>query len=146
MTAQIRLKVLPKFPASVVADPGGIIITRTGQTYTFSIDPTVIPSVTTPTVVTTSGIVLTIFDVVVQTNQVGAISLTVPSSVSWATQNSRFGIPLTIMDISGTATANPVTVNFTGGQTASGAASLTINRSYGVIRLTPKFGGGWIVS
>ncbi len=33
----VKLKLLPKFPANVVAEPG-IIITRTAQTYTFSLD------------------------------------------------------------------------------------------------------------
>lgn len=144
MTLQIKLKVLPRFPATVIAAPG-IIITRVGQTYTFSLDQSVIPVVTAPTVVNGSTSLAT-SDVVVQTNQSGAIALTVPSSVSWATENSRYGVPLTIMDISGNASTNNVTINFSGGQTASGLTSLVINSNYGVFRLTPKSGGGWIVS
>lgn len=142
--AVVKLKLLPRFPANVVANPG-ITITRVGQTYTFSLDQSVIPVVTAPTVVTASG-ALSTADVVVQTNQSGAIAITLPSSVSWATANSRYGVPLTIMDISGTAAANNVTINFTGGQTASGLSSLLIDASYGSFRLTPKSGGGWIVS
>lgn len=142
--AIVKLKLLPKFPANVVAAPG-IVITRIGQTYTFSLDQSVIPVVTAPTVVTLSQILAT-SDVVVQTNQSGAIALTAPSSVSWATVNSRYGVPLTIMDISGNASANNVTINFTGGETASGLSSLAIASNYGVFRLTPKSGGGWVVS
>lgn len=142
--AIVRLKMLVGFPANVVALPG-IVITRVGQTYTFSLDQSVIPIVTAPTVVT-GNTPLATSDVVVQTNQSGAIALTVPSSDSWATVNSRYGVPLTIMDISGNASTNNVTINFSGGQTASGLSSLVISSNYGVFRLTPKSGGGWIVS
>lgn len=142
--AIVKLKLLPKFPANVVAEPG-IIITRVGQTYTFSLDQSVIPVVTAPTVVTVDTTLAT-SDVVVQTNQSGAIALLVPASAAWAIVNSRYGVPLTIMDISGAASTHNVTINFTGGQTASGLSSLVISSNYGAFRLTPKSGGGWVVS
>lgn len=41
--AVVKLKGVVKFPADVVADPG-IIITRSGRTYTFSLDATALPS------------------------------------------------------------------------------------------------------
>lgn len=41
--AIVKLKVLPRFPADVVAD-AGLIITRSGRTYTFALDPANLPS------------------------------------------------------------------------------------------------------
>lgn len=142
--AIVKFKVLTLFPADVVANPG-IVITRVGRVYTFSLDQSVIPVVTEPTVVTANTVLAT-SDVVVQTNQSGAIAVTLPGSDSWAAVNSRYGIPLTVMDISGHASTNNVTINFTGGQTASGLAPLVIGSDYGVFRFTPKSGGGWVVS
>jgi hypothetical protein len=140
--AIVKFKMQVRFPANVVADPG-ITITRDGQTYTFALDQSVIPVVTAPTVVTANAN-LTTADVVVQTNQSGAIALVVPGSDSWATVNSRYGVPLSIMDISGAAATNNVTITFTGGEAASGLTSLVIRSNYGVLRLMPKSGGGWV--
>lgn len=100
---------------------------------------------TTPTVVTATGNVAAT-SVVVQTNQVAAIVLTLPLSTAWASVNSKYGLPLTIFDISGAASSNNVTINCSGGQTISGLASLTINTDYGGFRLEPKSGGGWVVT
>lgn len=101
---------------------------------------------TTPTVVTATGNVA-VTDVVVQTNQIAAIVLTLPNSVTWATQNSKYGLPLSVFDISGNASTNNVTFNTTGGQTISGLASgaLKITTDYGGFRFEPKSGGGWVV-
>lgn len=104
----------------------------------------VLPSLTTPTVMTATG-AIAVTDIVVQTNQAGFITLTVPSSVLWAAQNGRYGLPLSIFDITGIASTNNVAINFTGGETASGQSSLTINTDFGGFSLEPKSGGGWIV-
>lgn len=93
------------------------------------------------TVVTGSQAVA-VTDTMVQTNQSGAIVLTLPDSVTWgATQP---GSVLTIVDISGTASTNNVTINPAGGQTISGLASVSIASDYGGVQLAPKSGGGWI--
>lgn len=100
---------------------------------------------TTPTVVTATGNVAAT-SVIVQTNQAGAITLTLPLSADWATNNSKYGLPLTIFDISGAASINNVTINCSGGQTISGLTSLAINTDYGGFRLEPRSGGGWVVT
>lgn len=105
-----------------------------------------LPDLTTPTVVTGTGNIA-VTAVVVQTNQAGAITLTLPDSALWAAQNSKYGLPLSIFDMSGAASTNNVTLNTTGGQTISGLASgaLAITTDYGGFNLEPKSGGGWIV-
>lgn len=102
---------------------------------------------TTPTVVTATGNVAAT-SVIVQTNQAGAITLTLPLAATWAAQNSKYGLPLSIFDISGTASTNNVTINTTGGETISGLASgaLAISTDYGGFRFEPKSGGGWVVT
>ncbi len=83
--------------------------------------------------------------VVVQTNQSSPLAITVPDSEAWHVINGGYGIPLTIFDKSGNASTNNVTITFTGGQTASGVASLTISSDYGGWALERKEGGGWII-
>lgn len=99
---------------------------------------------TTPTVVTVTGAIPT-SAVVVQTNQVGAITLTLPLAATWAAANSKYGLPLSIFDISGNAATNNVTINFSGGETASGLSSVSIASNYAGRRFSPKSGGGWVV-
>jgi UDP-N-acetylmuramyl pentapeptide synthase len=99
---------------------------------------------TTPTVVTATGNVAAT-TVMEQTNQVAAIARTLPLAATWAAINSKYGLPLSIFDISGTASTNNVTINFSGGETASGLTSLTINTDYGGYRFEPKSGGGWVI-
>jgi hypothetical protein len=99
---------------------------------------------TTPTVVTATGNVATT-TVIEQTNQAAPITRTLPLSAAWAAINSKYGLPLSIFDISGTASSNNVTINCSGGETISGLASLTIGTDYGGYRLEPKSGGGWVV-
>lgn len=103
-----------------------------------------LPVLTTPTVVTVSGNVAST-DVVVETNQAGAIALALPASAAWAGQNSKYGLPLSIFDISGTAGANNVTINPNGAETISGLPNIVINTNFGGWRLMPKSGGGWVV-
>lgn len=99
---------------------------------------------TTPTVVTATGNVAAT-TVMEQTNQSGAITRTLPLAATWAAVNSKYGLPLSIFDISGTANTNNVTILFSGGETASGLSTLTINTKYGGFRFEPKSGGGWVV-
>jgi len=47
MTTQVRLKVLPRFPASVTGD-NGVIVTKTAGNYTISFDPSIIPTTDNP--------------------------------------------------------------------------------------------------
>lgn len=95
-----------------------------------------------PNVITATGSV-PVTSLVVQTNQVGAITLTLPDSGAWVAENGYR--PLSIFDISGNASTNNVTVNPSGVETISGLASLTIATDYGGFRLAPKSGGGWLV-
>jgi hypothetical protein len=82
---------------------------------------------------------------VVQTNQAAPITLTLPDSAAWATQNNKYGLPLSIFDNSGSGAANTVTISGSGGQTINGAAAQLIDTNYGGYRLKPKLGGGWVV-
>lgn len=95
------------------------------------------------TVVTGSGNVLAT-DVEVQVNSAGATVLTLPLSTTWAASSGWTGLPLSIIDISGNASVNNITVNTSGGQTISGQASSTISNNWGVLQLRPKNGGGWL--
>lgn len=99
---------------------------------------------TTPTVVTATGNVAAT-TVIEQTNQVAPITRTLPLAATWAAINSKYGLPLSIFDISGTASTNNVTINCSGGETMSGLTTLTINTNYGGFRFEPKSGGGWVV-
>ena len=100
--------------------------------------------VVTTTVMVGSGAIATT-DTEVQVNSPGVAVLTLPSSLTWATVSGWRGLPLSIFDISGAASANNITINPSGGQTISGLASLTIAQDYGGWRLRPKSGGGWVV-
>lgn len=71
--------------------------------------------------------------------------LTVPESGAWEAANGGYGAPLSIFDAAGNASVNNITIQFTGGQTASGLANLVIATDYGGFRLQPKNGGGWVV-
>lgn len=108
------------------------------QTSTGSLTP-----LTTPTVLSGTGVVAT-SSFVVQTNQSAPITLTLPDAATWATANSKYGLPLSIFDISGNASTNNVTINPAGSDTISGLASLAISTDYGGYRLSPR-AGGWVV-
>lgn len=102
------------------------------------------PLLPATTVVTATGVIPTA-SVNVQTNQSAPITLTLPDSAAWAAANGQFGQPLTIFDISGTASTNNVTINPAGADTISGLATLTIATDFGGFRLEPKPSGGWVV-
>ncbi len=99
--------------------------------------------ITNPTVISATGNVpATALNV--QTNQVAPITLTLPLSTAWASVYAKYGIPLSILDISGNASTNNVTINFSGGETSSGLTSVKITGNYGIRRFIPKSGGGWV--
>jgi Pectate lyase superfamily protein len=101
-------------------------------------------SVTTR-VMTASGNVLST-DVEVQVNSAGATVLTLPSSAAWSAAVGWTGIALSIIDISGQAQTNQITINTSGGQTISGRDSYTLDLPYAGVKLRPKNGGGWLIS
>ena len=144
----VKAKSMTRFMGRLVAGDGIVITTENGASV-IALSPEFgedfLTPLAVPTLVTASG-TISVSAIVVQTNQSAAIIVVVPDSAAWATQNSKYGLPLTIQDISGNAASNNVTINFTGGQTASGLASLSITTNYGIRRLMPKFGGGWVVS
>lgn len=128
-------------------EPVGTIIATDVQTAIQEVESDAAGSLqplTSPTPINVTGAVPATA-VNVQTNQAGAITLTLPLAATWAAINSKYGLPLSIFDISGAASTNNVTINFTGGETASGLTSLTINTNYGGYRFEPKSGGGWVV-
>lgn len=102
-----------------------------------------LPGLTTPTVITATGAV-SAASVVVQTNQSASMTVTLPGAAAWAAANSKYGIPLSIFDISGAASTNNVTINPAGADTLSGLSSLTIDTDYGGYRLEPT-ASGWVV-
>lgn len=82
----------------------------------------------------------------VQVNPTTSLSITLPNSVTWAAVATTVGVyELSVFDISGSASTNNVTVNFFGGQTASGQSSLLISTNYGGWRFQPILSGGWVV-
>lgn len=104
-----------------------------------------LPPLVTPYVTPPASATIPATATMVQTNQSAPLSITVPESEAWYAINGPYGIPLSIFDKSGNASTNNVTISFTGGQTASGQATLTISSDYGGWTLERKDGGGWII-
>lgn len=100
-------------------------------------------SVGSTRVVTSTGAILT-SDIVVQTNQAAAITLTLPTAAAWSAVNGNRGIPLQIFDRSGTAGTNLVTIQAASGENISGLESREIAGDYQGYRLQPA-SGGWLV-
>lgn len=95
------------------------------------------------TVVATDDVETT--DMVVEVDHVAAVVLSLPASGNWRTAAGIHVPFLTIMDISGAAQTNNVTINPNGAETISGAASQTMDSDWGVLRLAPADGGGWVI-
>lgn len=93
-------------------------------------------------VITTSGVSIASTSVAVQMNLSAAGSAVVPLSTTWRTATGR--TILSITDISGSASLNNITINFSGGQTASGQSSLTIASDFGSWSIGPT-STGWVV-
>lgn len=74
----------------------------------------------------------------------GPVTLTLPDAASWNANNS-LGLPLRIMDISGAAATNNITINRAGADTIDGLTSLTISGNYGAfaLRVTPS--SNWVI-
>lgn len=93
-------------------------------------------------IITTSGVSIASTSVAAQMNLSAAGSTIVPLSTAWRSATGR--TILSISDISGSASLNNVTINFSGGQTASGQSSLTIASDFGSWSLGPT-STGWVV-
>lgn len=93
-------------------------------------------------VVTTSGVSISSTTVAAQISFTAAGSTVVPLSTVWRAATGR--TILSIADISGSASLNNITINFSGGQTASGQSSLTIATDFGSWSLGPT-STGWVV-
>lgn len=92
----------------------------------------------------TTAIPATVGAVQLNFSTTGAVTL--PLSASWAAVATTVGVyELSLFDVSGSASTNNVTINFSGGQTASGQASLSVATDYGGWRLQPILSGGWVV-
>lgn len=124
-------------------EPVGSISATNVQDAIAEVAAEALPVLTTPTVIAANGPVA-VTDVVVQGNKAGALALTLPASAAWAAQNSKYGLPLSISDISGLASVNNITITPNGAETIGGNASLTINADFGTYQLYPKSGGGWV--
>lgn len=131
----MKLQLTPQFPAGVVG-ANGIVVTVVNGVYTISL------GAISTTVVTETGAIST-SAVEVQANAGAPITLFLPLAAAWAAAGGRSGLPLSIFDISGAASAHNITIAFSGGETVDGLATLTIASDYGGFRLRPK-SGGWV--
>lgn len=125
-------------------EPNGSIEATNVQDAITEVAAEGLPGLVVPSVKVISGAIAT-NEVQVQTNQAGAIALALPASAAWAVINGKYGVPLSIFDISGAASARNVTINPNGAETISGLPNLVINTDYGGYRLEPKSTGGWVV-
>jgi hypothetical protein len=90
----------------------------------------------------------TITPIVVQvTDQIISSKITSPAACTLPSAVSRAGVPLTFKDL-GQATANPITLTATGGDTIDGAATYVLNNNFAWVTLVPFNDGtntGWMV-
>jgi hypothetical protein len=95
----------------------------------------------TPTIIaTTYNSVATDTRILINLNPVNPITVTLLSSASYIQ-------PVLIKDIGGTLTnVNTATIDFSGGQTADGLASITLSNAYAGIWLNPLASGGWYIT
>ena len=77
----------------------------------------------------------------VTVNVAGAVTLNLPKAHSPAKATGQLGLfvqnPITIVDIGGHATANPITINPNGSETIMGLSSITLSVNYGGYTLKP---------
>ncbi len=74
-------------------------------------------------------------DTYIRVNFAGAVTITLGAA------SARNGVPLTIVDASGAASTNNITINRAGSDTIAGATSLQILADYGGWNLVPITGG-----
>jgi len=70
-------------------------------------------------------------------NIAGAVTVNLPAA------STRSGVPVSIVDIGGNATAHNITINANGAETIKGSSSLTISANYGGVTLWPISTGNW---
>lgn len=148
---QIKLKVLPRFPANVTAS-SPILLDRTGGNYAFSLDvnalrasldplyaPSSILSVTIVTAAGTYNVGATDSIILINKTIAAANNVQLPSSLS------HNGLPLTVKDLKGDAATNNIMVLPSGAETIDGLTSVPINANYGGFKFWPLITGGWLI-
>jgi hypothetical protein len=145
---QIKIKVMPTFPASVtVTSP--ILLSRVGGNYAFSLDMNVIIAALTAIFQVvgvdqeiTSGATATVNanSATVRVNKTvgGAITITLPLAASKT-------VPVLIADWKGDAGTNNITINPNGTEKIQGLSSWIIGADNGSIFLRPIPGVGYAI-
>jgi hypothetical protein len=145
------MKVLPKFPGTVSAG-AGIVIVNAGGIYTISIDlDTIVSDVTaslvTPLPARTSATYTTtpqtISSSVVDAffNVASASVATLPDAATWKGLNGD--VEMLLKDISGAASTNNVTISRAGSNTIDGLTTFAITVDYGSWRLRVTPSNNW---
>ena len=94
-----------------------------------------------PTIITKSySSVVTDTRILIELSPIVPITVTMLPSSSYAQ-------PILIMDVAGTVTSvDTVTINFSGGQTASGQSSILLQNAYAGVWLNPLPSGGFYIT
>ena len=126
-------------------EPSGDMTQTNVQKEIEELDGRIPPSAPNSRTITTAGdVTLLATDVVVFFNKnAGAVNL--PTSASWAAQWIKSDFVLTLVDASGAASSNNLTVTPNGAERIDGLTSIPINTDYGVLKLKPLPAGGWAV-
>lgn len=100
------------------------------------------PGLTLPAKVTVTDATYTILnrDTHIFCNRAGAITLTLPSAADF-----QYAQDLVIVDDSGNASSNNITINRAGTDTINGGTSTTINTDYGGVRLSASSDSTWVI-
>lgn len=77
-------------------------------------------------------------------NFAGVVTLTLPDAATWKNL-SPFGQPLRIMDYSGNAHTNNITINRAGVNMVDNATSITITSDYGAFSLRVDPNNNWVM-
>jgi len=154
MTApRIKVKVLPRFPASVTAI-SPVVLNRTGGNYVFSLDITALSAFVltlfnlTQRVVTAAGAVTIVSadsDIIIVNKTVGA-----PTTANLPTAASRLALApsgrtaIRVVDGKYDAATNNITIVPSGSEKIMGGSSYIIDSNGASIALTPLSDGtGW---
>lgn len=100
----------------------------------------------TPVIITSGATSISPYDVVTTTSRV-LFNKTV-GAASYAVLGLARNQPLPVLfkDIKGDAGSNPITITMSGGETADGLTSVTINNPYGGIWFNPLAAGNWYLT